>query len=83
MSVCAAKSMLIKGAMLPGGARAEVTDECLLLARPGVFVEWCLLVTPSSWWAPQPSVGRSVSLLISQTVCTMRDRLLKHGPKLP
>ena len=32
MSVCAAKSMLMTGAMLPGGARAEATDDCLLLA---------------------------------------------------
>ena len=31
MSVCAAKNMLMAGAMLPGGARAEATDECLLL----------------------------------------------------
>jgi len=32
MSVCVAKSMLMAGAMLPGGARAEATDECLLPA---------------------------------------------------
>jgi len=32
MFVCAAKSMLMTVAMLPGGARAEATDECLLLA---------------------------------------------------
>ena len=32
MSVCAAKSMLMAGAILPGGARAEATDECLLPA---------------------------------------------------
>jgi len=29
--VCGAKSMLMTGAMLPGGAHAETTDECLLL----------------------------------------------------
>jgi len=32
MSVFAAKSMLMTGAMLPGGAHAEATDECQLLA---------------------------------------------------
>jgi len=32
MPVCAAKSMLMTGAMLPGGACTEATDECLLLA---------------------------------------------------
>jgi len=31
MSVCGAKSMFMTGAMLPGGAHAETTDECLLL----------------------------------------------------
>jgi len=81
MSVCAAKSMLMTGAMLPGGARAEATNECLLLASR-VLGESCLWATPSSWWAPQPSVRRRVSLLTSQTVCTMGDGLLNHGPKV-
>jgi len=85
------------GAMLSGGARAEATDECLLPAailaqdlvtlrvRPlkKVLGESCLWTTPFSWWAPQPGVGRRVSLLTSQTVCTMGDRLLNHGPKAP
>jgi len=32
MSVCTAASMLMTGAMLPGGARAAATDGCRLLA---------------------------------------------------
>jgi len=32
MSACAAASMLMTGAMLPGGARAAATDGCQLLA---------------------------------------------------
>jgi len=32
MSVCAAASMLMTGAMLPGGVRAAATDGCRLLA---------------------------------------------------
>jgi len=32
MSVCTAVSMLMTGAMLPGGARAAATDGCRLLA---------------------------------------------------
>ena len=32
MSLCAAASMLMTGAMLPGGARAAATDGCRLLA---------------------------------------------------
>jgi len=81
MSVCATKRMFMTGTILPGGARTEATDWCILLAR--VLCESCLRVTPSSWWAPQPGVGRRVSLLNSQTVCTMGDRSLKHGPKAP
>ena len=42
-----------------------------------------LRISNAKFIIPQSSVGRSVSLLISRTVCTMGDRLLKHGPKVP
>jgi len=81
MSVCAVKSMLMTGAMLSGGARAESTDKYLLLSAR-VLGESCLQATPSSWWAPQPGVGRHVNLLTNQTVY-MGDRSLNHGLKAP
>jgi len=52
-------------------------------ASEKVLSESCLWTTPSSWWAPQPGVGRRVSLLTSQTICTIGDRLLNHDPKAP
>jgi len=35
----------------------------------------------TSWWAPQPGVGRRVSLLTRQTICIMGNRSLITAPR--
>ena len=62
MSVCAAKSMLMAGAMLPGGARAEATDECLLSAAILAQDLVALRVQPWKGFSGSPVSGRLLPL---------------------
>jgi len=62
MSFCAAKSMLMTGAMLPGRARAEATDECLLLAAMLAQDLVALRVLPWKGSSASPVSGRLPAL---------------------
>ena len=78
------------GAMLTGGAHAEATDECLLLAAILAQDLVALRVLPQKSLLQVLSPGVSlllvgaaarVSLLTRQTVCTMGNRSLITAPR--
>ena len=54
--------MLLTGAMLPGGARAEATDECLLLAAILAEDLVALRVLPQKASSATPVSGRLPAL---------------------